>query len=87
MENFLKHCMMPHKYHSDLTIAPWPTNYKRKRVTFRRMQQLMSKQKLVNKIKMHFFKEGYRDTQLQNILVQVSMYSVRWITHNRENFL
>ena len=34
-----------------------------------------------------FVSEGFKVSQLQNMLVQVSMYTVDWVTRSKQNFL
>ena len=48
---------------------------------------MISLRKLEKKMVNFFLKNGFNRNELQNIQVQVAMYSVAWILRNKKNFL
>ena len=87
LEKFLQSKVNPHQFYESLSMTVWPANYKKKRVTFRQNQSLLSIDQLRSRMIKRFVSEGFKVNQLQNMLVQVSMYTVDWVTRSKQNFL
>ena len=64
-ENFLIKCISPHPYFEEITESYWPIKCNKRRMTFRRAQQLIDSEKLEWKLSKKFFKKGYAFQDMQ----------------------